>query len=131
MSRKDRVGSPLSAQEDAVIDLIADEYRPQPMDPIRQAVFRQRLSERLAERTRMRWAAGFATAAAAAAVLLFVLRTGPATTQDGVASSTDAPLLYAYVDPDEYSTETIHDYLPGDYRVIADVLDGEQRESEP
>lgn len=134
MNPKHRPPSPLSPQERAVVDLIAGEYRPDPMSPVRQAAFRRRLSEHLVHRTRARWAAGFGTAAAtaAAAVLLLVMRASPPLNeQDTLAQLADAPMLYAYVDPDQYTADTMRSYLPGEYRLIADALDEESERPQP
>ena len=100
------------------------------MTAIRRASFRQRLSDRLVQRARTRWAVGFVSAAAAAAALLLVARWQPVSIDDTAAISTDTPLLYAYVDPDEYSADSM-DYLPAEYRVIAAALDDEDAASNP
>lgn len=110
-------------EDRTVIDLVAAQYSPPPMTAIGRAAFRQRLSDRLQSRARTRWTVGFVTAAAAAAALLVVVRWQPVPIEDTAAISTDTPLLYAYVDPDEYSADSMQDYLPGGYRVIAAALD--------
>ena len=125
MKLQDDPRSKVLPEDRNVIDLVAAQYGPPPMTATGRAAFRQRLSDRQAQRTRSRWAAvGFASAAAAAAALFLVVRWQPVSIDD-TAMSTDTPLLYAYVDPDEYSADSMRDYLPAEYRVIAAALDDE------
>jgi hypothetical protein len=130
MSREPRRPAP---PQRSVIDLIRDEYRPAPMSPVHQAAFRQRLTQRLARRRRVRWAAGFATAAASAAALfVLVLRPAPPTTEpQATANIAEAAVLYAYVDPEVYAPDAAQNYLPIEYQLIASALDDENGAVQP
>ena len=125
MKPQDDPRSQVPPEDRTVIDLVAAQYSPPPMTAIGRAAFRKRLSDRLEHRSRNRWAVGFASAAAAAAAVLLVARWQSTSIDDTAAVSTDTPLVYAYVDPDEYSTDSMQDYLPAGYRVIAAALDDE------
>jgi hypothetical protein len=132
MSRESEPCTP-APPERSVIDLIKDEYRPGPMSSVHQAAFRQRLTQRLAQRRQVRWAVGFATAAAgAAALFLLVLPPAPPVSEpEATANIAEAPVLYAYVDPEVYSPDDAQDYLPAEYRLIANVLDEENQPARP
>jgi hypothetical protein len=109
MKHQDDPRSQVLPEDQSVIDLVAAQYSPPPMTAIRRAAFRQRLSDRMVQTARKRWALGFASVAGAAAALLLVVRWQPVSMDDTAAMSADTPLLYAYVDPDEYSADSMRD----------------------
>jgi hypothetical protein len=117
----------LSPPDRRLVETIAAHYRPEPMNPVRQAAFRRRLAARVVHDAQPRWMPALTLAGAAAAVLVwFVLLGGDgASTSDGVArSASDTSMLYAFVDPDRSSESTQRtDFLPDDYAQLASALD--------
>ena len=129
---KRRTGSDpeITPEDRQLIEAIANDYQPMPMDAVRQAVFRRRLEERLERRARIPWRAAFAGGAmlaTAAAVLWLTTLPGESPEAVRVASvpQEEAPLLYAFVDPDDYGGDRLEaqDFLPDDYVALADVLE--------
>jgi hypothetical protein len=111
------------------IENIASHYAPPAMGPQQRAVFRQRLDERLQQRTRWPWQWAIAVSATAVAAAVFWLNV-PTTTrpttrpQVAVQGQVDAPVLYAYVDPDLYDDSWRFDSsLPDDYQALAVAMD--------
>jgi len=128
MRHTDTSDPQIRPEDRRLIETIAQDYRPEPMDATRQAVFRRRLEERLAGRARFPWRAALAVAAtAAAAVLWFTLPHGgqPDVSRNASAERAEAPLLFAFVDPDGDDPERLQpkEFLPDDYAVLANVLD--------
>jgi len=118
--------SELRPEDRPWIDAMDRELRPAPMDARRALAFRRALEERLARgdaRRRLAWPT-LATVAAAAALALWLVRpTG--TTPNGVGDTTEVAAVDAFVDPDADAGELADaaDYLPGDYLVLATLLD--------
>lgn len=125
MTRKAASDPTLTPQDRRLIDRIAAAYEPNPMDAARAAAFRRRLAARLEPRPLIPWrtvCAVAATAVAAAVLWLVVPYHGPSAPQ--VASQPEAPLLYAFVDPDDYGGDRLQpaDFLPDDYVSLAGML---------
>jgi hypothetical protein len=117
-----------------LIERIAEDLRPEPMDAIRQVQFRLGVEERL-ERASFAWWRGAALVLAAAALAVVWLsaparREAPPAEVAGIerisAPDPDAPVLEALLDPDAASVEETppEEYLPRDYLVLASYLDG-------
>jgi len=127
MKPTDSRQSPMAPNDQALVDLIKDEYRPRPMTSAQKAAFRLRLAEKIERRTFVKWRAGLGIGVAAAAMLLLVMLRG--TQPDGnddasLSAAQETPLLYAYVDPDDYASDAARpgSFLPSDYLALADVL---------
>jgi hypothetical protein len=119
--------SDLRPEDRGWIEAIQRELRPEPMDARRALAFRRELEERLARRDlrrRLVWPT-LASAVAAAALALWLVQ--PAvTTPNGVRSgATEVADVDAFVDPDAGAGElgAAEDYLPGDYLVLAGLLE--------
>lgn len=114
----------LLAPEDAeLLRRIAEAYAPAPMTTSRRVAFDAELETRLArDRWRLApWAAAFATAGAAA--LLVLTRLAPTPTSQVAALPADASdeeyvLALAGGSPDEFESS-----LPADYQAIASLLE--------
>ena len=129
MKRTDPDRPPLAPEDQVLIDLIAEEYKPAPMSPTRQAAFRLRLAEKLERQSHKKWRAGLAVGAAAAAVVCLLYFRGPqpeGSEQTALSEQQETPLLYAFVDPDGYASDAMQprSFLPGDYVVLANVIEG-------
>jgi hypothetical protein len=109
------------------IETVERELRPVPMDARASLAFRRGLEERLARRdARRRFVIPVLLNAAAAAAAVFWLLRADAPTPIGVGRD-DAQIaeVDAWVDPDADggALGDAADYLPGDYLVLATLLD--------
>ncbi len=119
--------SDLRPEDRIWIERMERELRPEPMDARRALAFRRELEERLARRDARRrvvWPTLVAAAAATALALWLVRPVDP--TPNGVGSDpTELAAVDSFVDPDAASGElgAVEDYLPGDYLVLAALLE--------
>jgi hypothetical protein len=129
MSHRDGSDAEITSPEDRrLIEAIAKEYQPGPMDALQQAAFRRRLGQRLERRGRLQWMPAFALAATAvAAVLWLTIPHGsqPKGSRIAAAGQSETSVLYAFVDPDDYDGSRLQpkDFLPDDYVALASALD--------
>lgn len=119
--------SDLRPEDRIWIERIERELRPEPMDARRALAFRRELEERLARRDarrRVAWPT-LVTATAAAALALWLVRPSDPTPNGVGGDSTGLAAVDSFVDPDAASGElgAVEEYLPGDYLLLADLLD--------
>ena len=118
--------SEMRPEDRSWIETVERELRPEPLDARRALAFRRELEERLARRDArvgLAWPA-LATAAAAAALALWLVRPVAPTPKSVTSPETEVAAVDAWVDPDGAGElGAAEDYLPGDYLVLATLLD--------
>ena len=119
----DRKDSELSAEDRRLIQTISAHYAPPPMTRVQHSAFRQRLQERLDARPRFVWVPALAAAVAALLVVWFALPQFSTTTEIA-ATDSSPPVIYAFIDPDQY-TDSLRtaNSLPDDYIALAKACD--------